>query len=193
MRISVFSHQALGLGLAIAFLAGCGGGSQAGGTGAVPQGAMAQALHKASGSSGDLIYVAGAPKSYVLSYASGKVVGTMSAPASGACADSSGDVYLTDISGIAEFEHGATSPVRTFGLSGEAFGCSVDPTTGNLAVTVIGYRRYNVAIFKNASGLPITYHLSSLDPFYCGYDADGDLFVDGSAGHGTTALSELPV
>jgi hypothetical protein len=49
---------------------------------------------------------------------------------------------------------------------------------------------YNVAVFSNGSGSPATYLINDLDVQFCGYDNEGNLFVDGY-GH-DTALYELP-
>ena len=52
----------------------------------------------------------------------------------------------------------------------------------------------NVAIFKNAGGNPTYYKLSRFaEYFFCGYDNEGNLFVDGlSRGAGDFVLAELP-
>jgi hypothetical protein len=78
-----------------------------------------------------------------------------------------------------------------------AYGCAVDPTTGNLAVTDFSHdfgASGNVAIYRHASGNPQTFSDSGIAFYvYCGYDNRGNLFVDGmktSRGHGY--LAELP-
>src|SRR5580700_6025837 len=133
----------LGLTTAVIFaLAGCGG---AGTT--VPQGAMAQSrAHKASGSwmlpeakGDDLLYLSAARGIYVYSYPKGKHVGTLTTPnyAAYECADATGDVFITSVEGsqqgVYEYAHGGSQPINFLPLT-EARACSVDPTTGNLAV-----------------------------------------------------------
>jgi hypothetical protein len=64
-------------------------------------------------------------------------------------------------------------------------GCSVDPTTGNLAVSNIaskgsGSAPGNVAIYVKAKGKPKYYADPSINQYgYCSYDNQGNLFVDG--------------
>src|SRR5262249_50697935 len=56
----------------------------------------------------------------------------------GQCVDKSGNVYIADLgsSKIYEFAHGGTTPIATATDDyGFPIGCSVDPTTGNVAVS----------------------------------------------------------
>jgi hypothetical protein len=57
---------------------------------------------------------------------------------SGPCSDKKGDVYVTDFNAgtITEFAYGSTTPMRTLSdTTGSPDGCSVNPKTGDLAVT----------------------------------------------------------
>ncbi|MGC9992037.1 MAG: hypothetical protein ABSD52_06570 [Candidatus Cybelea sp.] len=188
MRISGFGRCALSSCAAAAMLAGCGGSSR--GPATLPQSlAVREANQHGKSASGDLIYVsAEGGHSYVLSYPEGKLVGTINQTASGACADASGNVYLPGPGGVLVYSHGATSPSATLTLSNAGLGCAVDPVTGNLAVTTEGNN--GVAVFKNASGQPTIYQTQS-PPYYCGYDNQGNLFVDGTS-HDGLWLDELP-
>ena len=114
-------RYALGIGLAVAMLAGCGG-AQTTMNGAVPQGAMTVAqgwAHHASGSGGDLLYVADEGDSTevsIFTYPQGQFYGSVSGLSSawGTCSDTSGNVYVDTLSGlIYEFAHGSTTPKRT--------------------------------------------------------------------------------
>jgi hypothetical protein len=130
----------------------------------------------------------------ILSYPQGKLLGAISfktvGPAATLCSDANGNVYVTNGNEVLEFAHGGTQTVATFSLPGKfATGCSVDPTTGNMAVVFKG-NGSDVAVFHDASGTPSLY-VSGLDSIYCGYDASGDLFVDGYSQSGD-GLSELP-
>jgi hypothetical protein len=90
---------------------------------------------------------------------------------------------------VVEYAHGGTTPIETLNLPGNnAYACSVDPKTGNLAVVLHGTAG-DVAIFPEAQGTPTTY-VSQLESNNCGYDNAGNLFVDGNAGQGF-GLSEL--
>jgi hypothetical protein len=169
---------------------GCGGQSQ--GQPTLPQvvSAIRQAHGQGKSASEDLIYVsAEGGHSYVLSYPEGKLVGTINQTANGACADASGNVYLPGPGGVLMYGHGATSPSATLSLSNAGSGCSVDPITGNLAVTTES--NDGVAVFENASGQPTVYQTQS-PAYYCGYDNEGNLFVDGYALPDGLWLDELP-
>ena len=141
-----------------------------------------------------LLYVTGAGHSFILSYPGGKLIGTIDQGAAGACSDSSGNVFLTGSAGIAEYAHGGTSPIATLTIPGsiQTNGCGVDPKTGNLAVT-FGSLSYpeNVAVFQDAQGTPTTY-TADFPTYFCGYDEQETVFVDGLGRSGNLALSELP-
>jgi len=135
-----------------------------------------------------LMYVAGKGASYVLTYPQGTLVGTINQDASGACSDSSGNVYLVGNS-VSEYGHGATTPSRTLSLSSTPYSCSVNPVTGDLAVTLPEVDE--VAVFPSGSGTPTTYDPQVSEAQWCGYDDAGNLFVEGYA-PGQIALAELP-
>ncbi len=64
---------------------------------------------------------------------------------------------------VYEYSHGGTQSIATLSDPGSPYGCSVDPTTGNLAVantTSSGYYGYYgyVAIFPDAEGTATTYN-----------------------------------
>jgi hypothetical protein len=179
--------------------AGCGG---AGTTSALPLGAMTQSsAHQASGkswmkpgaSSSDLIYaVGGCGGTCVISYSDGTLVGSLDVQGNGDCSDANGNIFITSPGAtVTEFAHGGTNPINTLKLPGdEAHGCSVDPTTNNLAV-VFESKQGDIAIFPNEQGSPSVYG-SKLDSQYCGYDASSNLFVDGYNSDESIGLSELP-
>lgn len=125
----------------------------------------------------------------VYAYPKGVFLGTLtgfSGP-EGECVDKTGDVFIANYaaSSILEYAHGGTSPIATLNDPGYLpGGCSIDPTTGNLAVTnylTTGAGQGNVAIYKDAKGTPKAYHADPLilEMFFCGYDKAGNLFVDG--------------
>jgi hypothetical protein len=185
------------VGLALTILAGCGGGMLSQGA---PVSGLAAGNTTLQAARGDLLYVTGGcGGTCVLSYPKGKVVGSLSVAGVGLCSDKRGNIFLatSTTSGNAvvyEYAHGGTSPKATLSLPGLlAEGCSVDPVTGNLAVTYLceDCDYGPVAIFKGAKGSPMSYEQAGIFSTYCGYDNKGNLFVDGS---GTTgfALLELP-
>ena len=149
-----------------------------------------------------LLYVSeegGTREVYVFSYPQLKPVGELTGFSSpeGLCSDKIGDVFVTDVSAneITEFSHGGMSPIATLSDAGyEPFDCSVDPVTGNLAIT--NYRSSsngpgNVAIYNDAKGNPTFYSDPNIYGYWgCGYDKTGNLFVDGYDGN--SDFAELP-
>jgi hypothetical protein len=140
---------------------------------------------------------------YVLSYPKGKLVGTLSGfdHPQGECVDASNNIWITNTnaSQIVEYAHGATSPTATLIDSGQyPVACSIDPTTGNLAATSIFSTKDgqgNVAIYAGAQGNPTTYTAPLILYYYfCGYDNQGNLYVDGTVGgyHVPDQVAVLP-
>jgi hypothetical protein len=170
-------------------LAGCGASSQS--TAAIPQGSSAirRANQHGRSGSGDLIYVAAIGKSYVLTYPQGKLIGTIDVGAADACTDNAGDVFLAGDQ-IEEFAHGGTSPIAGLSTPGAPFGCAVDPASGDLAVVFARTGGNDVAVFPNARG-SATLYTSNLNSYWCGYDNQGNLFVDGIGQGGAAGLAEL--
>ncbi len=200
MKSFGLGSYALSGGVALALLAGCGGlQSPIGAPGAMPQTSTLAPhvdrgklwmLPEAKGE--DLVYVTGGcDGTCVVSYPAGKIVGSLNVGYglnSGVCADGQGRVYIADDTEVIEYAHGGTTPIGTFNLPGSggtAAGCSVDPTTGNLAVMFGG-----VAIFTPGSQTPMVYP-GPVDGFSCAYDRSGNLFVGGLRSGGA-ALAELP-
>jgi hypothetical protein len=149
-----------------------------------------------------LLYVADEDNGdvYVYSYPAGKLEGTLTgfnAP-SGLCSNAAGDVFILNGGGstVDVYAHGGTSPLRVLDLPGyPELNCSVDPTTGNLAVGVLdGTCGDCFAVFPGAQGLPTTYEPSGQEGIPgCGYDDAGNLFCDAySTDDRKFALYELP-
>ena len=198
-----FGRNVLGVGgLAVVLLAGCDGAQNS----TVPSGAGALSrTHKAAGSwmlpgakNENLLYISDfdGPYTAVFSYPKGKFTGILIVGGNGLCVDKKGDVFITSDQNIIEYAHGGKNPIATLSDPGSyAEDCSVDPTTGNLAVTnSTGSSRGNVAVYKKASGTPTIYTDSGIYYYQdCGYDGDGNLFIDGITG-GTpyVGFAELP-
>jgi hypothetical protein len=132
--------------------------------------------------SGDLLYVATGGDVYVLSYPSGKVVGRLGvAGADSLCSDKAGDVFVVGGAGqtILEYSHRGKL-VQTLAVYDVPSSCSVDPTTGNLAVPTYDYSC--VYIYPDARS---TGTQSICDNWFvlvglCAYDSRGNLFLDGA-------------
>lgn len=194
MRTLGFGHYALTGCATVAILAGCGGSQPSVATpGSTAQDASTathgQSWMKPGTSSGnDLVYAASdSGIIYVISYPQGQLVGEVDPPyifhSRGMCSDSKGDIFVPVAQGseILEHAHGGTQPFATIrDVGGYAWSCAVDPTTGNLAVTNINWdyeQDSNVAIYPDAQGDP-TYYSGIAEPLFCGYDNQGNLFVD---------------
>ena len=188
-----FSRYALSIVAAAALLAACGGShAPIGAPGVMPQ-SLAVTTRVGSGGSwmlpeaktSDLLYVSnpGNNTLTVYAYQSRKLVGTLdgfSNPA-GLCADTAGNVWITNEGGddVIEYAHGGTQPIKTLHDGSEQpLACSVDETTGNLAILNAG----DVAVYRGASGSPKRYAGGGVYGDYAlGYGGHGDLLVDGGS------------
>jgi hypothetical protein len=220
MKISSSVYYAFGVSAAVLLLAGCSaGGSQ---SQLAPSGSILQPSR--AGVSGvviqhpdrrrswmapdakkkDLLYISDEATAdvYVFSYPKGKLMGTLTGfpEPQGECVDKKGDVFVTNFgkSVIIEYAHGGTSPIATLSDSGEYIeGCSVDPTTGNLAVVDFepssGAGNGGVAVYAKAKGTPTVYTDPDLLLGYAlGYDNKGNIFLDGVNGNRDFEFAELP-
>lgn len=167
-------------------LSGCAGVS----TPVAPTGAFPPSQMASGAKAQNLLYVSddGANAVYVYAYPAGTRAGKLTnlAQPAGLCTDTRGDVWVVQSasSQVTEFAHGATRPITTLAVSGadSLLGCSVDPTTGNLAVTDLGNSTGggSLWVFAHAQGTPKNYHAPKISFAYSdGYDLEGDLFVDG--------------
>lgn len=194
---------------ASAMLAGCGGTQlPIEAPGAMTQKGASSAFTERSwalpeAKTEDLLYVTDAQDNdaYMIALPSGKLVGKLTgfdAP-SGDCADSQGNVFIVDTQNgeIREYKHGSKSAFNVLNdRPWTPIGCSVDPTTGNLAVSnccgehPVG----NLAIYRKAKGAPRYYQYAGMETYwYCAYDGHGNLFVDGIVyGSYNFKLLEIP-
>jgi hypothetical protein len=150
----------------------------------------------------DLLYISDVSDNEVTvySYPPGQLEGTLTGfdVPTGLCSDKAGDVFVTDFEGseILEYAHGGTTPIATLTDPGQwPSGCSVDPTTGNLAVSndeTPSIGEGNLAIYANARGTPVTYtNPNMFYYFFCSYDNSGNLNVDGFSSTYVTQVAEL--
>jgi hypothetical protein len=132
----------------------------------------------------------------VFTYPGGKNVGSISSDEpQGECTSktSNGDWWVVQSGNdeILEYAHGGTTPLKTLSEDvGEAAGCTVDPTTGNLAVTVLGTS--DLVVFAGGSGSGTILSDSLYSTYSAAYDDKGDLFVSGITNTDHYALIELP-
>jgi hypothetical protein len=209
MKSLDFCRYALGGFAAAGILAACGGSQAPIGTpgrmpqsrAVAPQDKHARSWMLPEAKSEDLLYISDYQNGViVLSYTPPrfKYVGFLSEPqfGEGECVDKAQNVFITGSAyDIVEYAHGGTTPkailTDPFALP---LSCSVDPTTGNLAV--VGYpdefhKNYGAAIFKKARGKPTLYQDSGFAAFACTYDNKGNLFLDGTL-TSSAAMAELP-
>lgn len=203
MRLERFVRRAINICAAMVIFSGCGGSRTATLPVAssdqphVKWGGTSRSWMDPSASDQNLLYISSNDRGNVYAYAypQGKLVGTLTGFISpfGECSDAAGDVFIVasstpsmTASTIYEYAHGGTSPIATLNDPNGAFGCAVDPSTGNLAASGAG-----IAIFTHATGIPKLY-FSSVPFYYCGYDPHGNLFLTGINGQsGNANLYEL--
>ena len=143
----------------------------------------------------DLLYVAAGKNVYVYTYPQHKLLGTLGPMPGDLCSDSQGDVFISQpYDQVLEYAHGAVVPKLTLTLPTFAVACATDPLTGDLAVTNEGHGVTVVPYGKRYGwGFAKTYNESNIETSaYCGYDAGGNLFVDGISTKFAFVLYELP-
>jgi hypothetical protein len=137
---------------------------------------------------------------YAYSYPKLKQVGMITGleGPDGICNDKKGNIWVdnNEASEMVEYAHGGTTPKATLSDPDVyPVGCSVDPMTGNLAVTNIFTTtggQGSLAVYTGAAGTPTYYYDSNLyDVYFCGYDNKGNLFVDGRNISGVFGFAEL--
>jgi hypothetical protein len=218
MRYSHFTGYALAVCAAITMIAGCGGLQARISTSESTQQSAVTAMHRGQGrswmlpeaTSQNLLYVADSGSGGVLVFTydlpqKPKFVGLLavSAPYE-ECVDNAQDVFVTNglygsgSNVIYKYAHGGKSPIAILDdTAGAPVDCSVDPTTGNLAVTTQGpgFGVSLIALYKKATGRPKIYKdRSFVSIFNCSYDNKGNIFVVGltNGSPGVIKLAELP-
>ncbi len=194
-----FARYSAGI-CAAAILSGCNGSQPPLPALATPAQARATASWMSPEAKGEnLLYVAdlGTNSVDVFPYPKGKQVGAITGFGSVAtlCVDKAGDVFVVDEAGpVNVFAHGGTTPIRKLPATGAPDGCSVDPATGNLAVTnESSYLYGTIAIYAKAKGNPKPYFNDTVDAtFFCGYDDKGNLFIDGWDRFANPIFLEMP-
>lgn len=184
---------ALSLCAALAVLAGCGGSQSPIGLLNAPSQSRSFARSQSSSASSDLLYVSNDKTNILVYYwPSGKPFETIDWPAFNLCSDSEGNVWVVDETlTLVEYAHGGKRVIKSLEVpgNGAAFACSVDPSSGNLAVSALvcsGSCHDVIAVFTNAQGAP-TIYTTDIGAYGVGYDNTGNLFADGPS-----ALAELP-
>lgn len=180
----------------VVFIAGCGAASQS-----TSPSMSSQDAPRHSSSEG-LIYGFGYGTGVILDYPSGRRVSNFSTGVidAASCADDQGNTFLgaigsssgstTDI--MLKYPYGATTPSASESLGFTPISCSVDNTTGNVAVAVHS-PYWAVEILPNFSGPGTIYRAPNGSFYQCvGYDGSGNLFVLGTTTHYSYFLAEMP-
>jgi hypothetical protein len=193
MKIPSAAHYAIGICGAVITLAGCGESQPIDAPATIPQlpATATHAEHNRSwmlpvATSNNLLYVVDQQHVLVYTYPRGKLVGTLTGfnYPEGDCVDKAGDIFIASYGAgkVREYAHGGTKPIATLTDPGYyPENCSIDPTTGNLAVTeFVNPGPGHVAIYANAQGTPTRYTDPAMYEYsFCSYDNAGNLFVDG--------------
>jgi hypothetical protein len=101
------------------------------------------------------------------------------------CSDTNGDVWVTTGTGsgpgtLVEYAHGGKTPIQMLNDPSAPQDCSVDPTTGNLAVAngcYSGSCESNLAVYAHATGTPTLYKVPYGPAYSCTYDNAGNAFI----------------
>ncbi len=94
--------------------------------------------------------------------------------------ESGGNWYVvaTGSNEVFEFAHGGTTPILTINTMNDLpSNCAVDPTTGNVAVTIPTEPK--VIVYK-AGSIDGTSYVAPFQPFFAAYDPKGNLYINGS-------------
>ena len=152
--------------------------------------------------SGDLLYLSNLEKKDVeiFSYPQGDYVGKLArlgAPRA-ECADAQGNVWIADTQGydVVEYPHGASKPIAELSTPAAPHGCSLNVKGDTIAVTG-GHGGIVLAVYHHrVNGVwrdPKTYADAAMKKVaFCGFDAKGNLFIDGIGKDDSFHLAELP-
>lgn len=204
MRPSEFSHAVCAC-VGFSLIAGCGGSeSPVGVPGTLPQTRTIAPSVARDPNNSAILYASnqGANKVLMYSYPRMQLQGTITGVhgVAGLCVDpATQNVWVVSFYGeLREFKHGATQSIRklSVGSFADSYGCAVNATTGDLAVTSHneGSDPGGLYVFKNASGKPKYYTAPGPRlywPYFVAYDSDGDAFVYGTGGEYRVELAEL--
>lgn len=202
-------RYALGVCAAAAMLAGCGGSQRVSETGALQQGVVPTRVEhgrswmKPGTSSEDLLYVSVSSQGvYVFTYPGGTQVGMLTGFVypEGMCTDGAGNVWIADSDAgtIDEYAHGGTTQIATLSdTHNYPNDCSVDPESGNLAVSNDEGGQFgagSLAVYADAMGSASIYSTDEYigSPFNVTYDNAGNVFAVGPGYYYVNKMVWLP-
>jgi hypothetical protein len=208
LRTLTLVRVALSAAVGTVSLAACGGSQPLmGSPGAMPQSGV-NATHAERGGSWmlpeaskakALLYVSDESTNavFVYDYKSGTLVGKLRGVRQpyGECVDARGAVWVTELAAemVVRYPHGGISATKHLSTDGSTVGCSVDPTTGNLAVS-------NVSTASGGGDIRVFTSSGYTDYWsdYCyyleqpGYDNAGNLYVEAYSASYVVYVCELP-
>jgi hypothetical protein len=184
------SGHALGITAAAGLLAGCAGDIPV--TGAPAGAALVRHLPPKRG---ELQYVSNFNNNSTLlefDYPKGdSPIGSITGYAGSECTSGVQTFWVVESHQVLEFKIGGKKPIATLGVTaGEPADCAVDATTGDVAVTILP--NDDVVIFKPGSKSGTIRDSGLIENYFDGYDASGNLFVDGFSSRDAFRLVELP-
>jgi hypothetical protein len=170
--------------------AGCGGSQPP----IAASGATSPSLIRPGAHGRDLLYVTGVGTN-IYTFPKGQLVSILGVTGGDMCSNLAGDVFIATTYGVAEYPHGSATQIAFIPSPGSVNSCSVDPTTGNLAVVFEVSGSNGVAVFRPERHY--RWHVPRVYPFAypqqaCSYDSAGDLFVGGFTSGSGFSLVELP-
>lgn len=196
--LSLFGRCALGV--CAALVLSCCSGSHPPSSVFVPEGVVQPEVTPGhswmapSAAQQDLAYISDAYTGYVtvLSFPGGRLLGQLTGlkTPQGECVDAAGDVWivLAGTEEIVEYSHGGTKQIAKLKDPGRPSSCTIDPTSGDLAVANWMGPKYTpgyVAIYPHAKGPRKVYIGDGLFHYmvFCGYGGTKEnLFVEGTGG-----------
>jgi len=128
---------------------------------------------------------------YVYAASSNKLEGSLAGffDPVGECVDGSNNVWIVDYENqnVTEYAHGGTQPIAGISAGdGNPYSCSVDPTTGDIAIGIQNFTSAPGWIMICASPSQCTNYTHSAVSYvyFLSYDKNGNLYADGTDRNG---------
>jgi hypothetical protein len=146
--------------------------------------AKAQRLLYVSDTENNAVYVYGA--------SSNKLVGTLGGfeRPLGECVDAKSNVWIVDSAALTEYAHGGTTPIGSISMYDfyaggyHPYSCAVDPTSGDLAISIID--RYEggdaglILICSSNTNCSANEQHAQAFIYFVSYDKNGNLYANGT-------------
>jgi hypothetical protein len=126
---------------------------------------------------------------YVYAVSSNTLVGTLThfTYPLGECIDAQSNVWIVDNDQLVEYAHGGTTPIGSIPVgyygSQHPYSCAVDPTTGDIAISIINRYQGNdaglilICTPRADCGSYVTHARAYV--YFVSYDKNGNLYADG--------------